>query len=399
MQKKIRRSMISVLLVIMAISIAIMVALQLLDVKDEIVVAWRYSVLFLAVALIVIFFMVDRMINRQMIRGLKQLIKDMDNIAAGNLNVVSCVNGNEEFVALSHGINTMVRNISRTSGMLSRVFDMMDAQFAVFEYNDDSKRVMTTDRIGQLLSIPSDELGPMVHDKDLFRTRLAWIIKSPIKGETDIYQFGTPEKPRYVRINVVKDADSTFGMVADATEEIRQKQAIIRERDYDALTKIRNRRSFERDVTALLQRGRLSEGAMIMIDLDKFKGINDNYGHAFGDSYLKHAADFIKRFDERNCIVARRSGDEFYLLTYGHSSKDEIRKLAQRFYEMLKAEPIDFPDGTKKSIGMSMGIAWYVPGIRDFNAFLACADDALYEAKEGGRNTYGERMFSDKGKQ
>ena len=127
MQKKIRRSMISVLLVIMAISIAIMVALQLLDVKDEIVVAWRYSVLFLAVALIVIFFMVDRMINRQMIRGLKQLIKDMDNIAAGNLNVVSCVNGNEEFVALSHGINTMVRNISRTSGMLSRVFDMMDA--------------------------------------------------------------------------------------------------------------------------------------------------------------------------------------------------------------------------------------------------------------------------------
>ena len=115
MQKKIRRSMISVLLVIMAISIAIMVALQLLDVKDEIVVAWRYSVLFLAVSLIVIFFMVDRMINRQMIRGLKQLIKDMDNIAAGNLNVVSCVNGNEEFVALSHGINTMVRNISRTS--------------------------------------------------------------------------------------------------------------------------------------------------------------------------------------------------------------------------------------------------------------------------------------------
>ena len=56
---------------------------------------------------------------------------------------------------------------------------------------------------------------------------------------------------------------------------------------------------------------------MIMIDLDKFKGINDTYGHAFGDEYLQRAAAFIERFCERNCIVARRSGDEFYLLVYG----------------------------------------------------------------------------------
>lgn len=393
MQKKIRSILLIVMLMIMVLAIGLAIGLRYMHVKEAVVVGFRYSLVFLFLALAVVFVVIDWLIKRQMLNGLHQLIRDMENIAKGNLDVFSCVRGNTEFEQMSRGINSMVKSITRTSGMLSRVFEMMDAQFAVFEYNDDSKRVTTTDRLGMMLGIPSSELGPMIQDKSLFQTRLAWIIKNPIPGEEDVYQLDIKGHPRYVRINIATEDGSTFGMVADVTEDIKQKQAIIRERDYDALTKIRNRRSFERDVTALLSKRNLKECAMIMIDLDKFKGINDTYGHAFGDEYLQRAAAFIERFSNRDCIVARRSGDEFYLFIYSYQSKDEIRQLAVKYYEMLAREPIDFPDGSKKSIGMSMGIAWYVPGIRDFDAFLACADGALYEAKEGGRNTFGEKEF------
>lgn len=393
MRKKMRSAMGVVMIAIMALAIGLVILLHFLKVSAAVVRGLEYSVVFLAVTLIVLFFVIDGLIKRQMIDGMHQLIRDMENISKGNLDVVSCVRGNTEFEQMSRGINAMVRSISRTSGMLTRVFEMMDAQFAVFEYNEDTRRVMTTDRLGMLLGIPSDELGPMVQDKQLFRTRLAWIIKTPIPGEDEVYQVGTAERPRYVRINVIAEDGSTFGMVADVTDDIKQKQAIIRERDYDPLTRIRNRRSFQREVTSLLQNRDLSVGAMIMIDLDKFKGINDTYGHAFGDEYLQKAAGFISRFSSRNSIVARRSGDEFYLVVYGFNSKEEIRQLARDYYKMLAAEPIDFPDGTRKSIGMSMGIAWYRKGITDFDAFLQCADDALYEAKERGRNTFGEKEF------
>ena len=393
MRKKFRQVLSIVMSAIFVMAITSIIIAKSMKLSADVVRGLEYSVVFLALALVILFIVIDQVIKKQMIDGLYQLIRDMESIANGNLDVFSCVRGNLEFERMSKGINAMVRSITRTSGMLSRVFEMMDAQFAVFEFNDESKRVTKTDRLGMLLGIPIDEIGPMIQDKQLFRTRLAWIMKSPISEEEGVYKIGTAEHPRYIRINMIQDDGSTFGMVADVTEDIKKKQAIIKERDYDPLTKIRNRRSFERDVTKLLHTRNLTEGAMIMIDLDKFKGINDNYGHAFGDEYLQKAAGFISRFSKENTIVARRSGDEFYLVVYGFNSKDQIRQLARDYYKLLADEPIDFPDGTKRPIGMSMGIAWYRKGIKDFDSFLKCADDALYEAKEGGPNTFGEKEF------
>lgn len=394
MRKRMHKVMLVVIIVIIVIAIALLATMKSLGFSPVAKASITYVLACMLVAFVILSIVFDAMLKKHVVDGVNRLIMDMNRIADGNFDVVSYVRGNEEFEQMSRGINAMVRNITRTSGMLSRVFEMMDAQFAVFEYNDESMRVTTTDLLGTLLNIPPDELGPLIMDRTQFSVRIAWLTKSPIKGEIDVYQIGgTQEHPRYVRINLTQDGNSTFGMVADVTDEIRTKQNIMRERDYDPLTKIRNRRSFERDVTTLLNTKNLTEGAMIMIDLDKFKMINDNYGHAFGDEYLQRAAGFIQRFSKENCIVARRSGDEFYLVVYGCESKDQIRKMADDYFLMLKNEPIDFPDGTKKSIGMSLGIAWYKPGVKDFDAFLKCADEALYEAKETGRNKYGEREF------
>lgn len=390
MRWKFRGIMIGVILVVMLCAIGVIASFSDIDMPVDIRKSLMMTLPIMVVTMVAIFIIFDIVIQRNIIKGMDQLRRDIHNIASGKLDFVSYVGGCPEYEQMSHDINTMMKTISRTTSMLTRVFETFDAPYAVFEYNDNSKSVMVTDRLAMLLGIAEDELQRMVNDKQLFRTRIAWITKYPIPGEQDVYRVNAG-KTEFVRINIVEEKNSAFGMVADVTDDIRRKQVIIKERDYDPLTQIRNRLSFQRDVSKLLSDGNLSECAMIMIDLDKFKGINDTYGHAFGDEYLQRAANFMRRFCDQNCIVARRSGDEFYIFIHNQISRDNIRLLVDNFYRMLANEPIDFPDGQRRSIKMSMGVAWYQDGVNNFDAFLQCADDALYEAKESGRNTYGEK--------
>ena len=390
MLRKIRLSVLTIMLCILLFIISAIVSLSnITNVSESISQSLIAALPVIIVTMIILFISIDSVIKHYVIRGLDQLVQDIDRLSKGQSDVVSCVGGCPEYERMSREINNMVKTITRTNGMLTRIFENFDAPFAVFEYNDNSKNVMATDRLGMLLGITADELEPMLEDKQMFHTRISWIIKNPIPGEKDVYHVNAG-KTEYVRINIVVEYGAAFGMVADVTEDIRKKQVIIKERDYDPLTQIRNRLTFEREVSHLLEIGNLKVCAMVMIDLDKFKGINDNYGHAFGDEYLQRAAGYLKRFSEKNCIVARRSGDEFYLFLYRFPTKDHIRRLAMNFYRMLEKEPFRYPDGVVRCMKMSMGIAWYHDGVKNFDQFLKYADAALYEAKESGRNDFCE---------
>ena len=144
MRKKFRQVLSIVMSAIFVMAITSIIIAKSMKLSADVVRGLEYSVVFLALALVILFIVIDQVIKKQMIDGLYQLIRDMESIANGNLDVFSCVRGNLEFERMSKGINAMVRSITRTSGMLSRVFEMMDAQFAVFEFNDESKRVTKT---------------------------------------------------------------------------------------------------------------------------------------------------------------------------------------------------------------------------------------------------------------
>jgi diguanylate cyclase (GGDEF)-like protein len=165
-----------------------------------------------------------------------------------------------------------------------------------------------------------------------------------------------------------------------------EKNKMRMDRDYDVLTEIYNRRAFYREARVLLEGGDLDVAALIMFDLDNLKSINDRYGHPFGDRYIKIAADHLSHLAKEKRIVGRQSGDEFLVFIYGRKSRDEVRALTDVFYQKLNRAEIELPDGNKRYMQISGGLAWYIKG-DTYERLLDRADTALYEVKQTEKGT------------
>lgn len=171
-------------------------------------------------------------------------------------------------------------------------------------------------------------------------------------------------------------------------ESVKVHEQLEEERDIDMLTGIWNRRAFEREVDYLINSGTIKNMVVIMVDLDKFKRINDGYGHETGDAYLKHFCNLISEYTEKNTIVGRRSGDEFFIFSYNFRELSQVEHNVAAFYEKLAKNPILLPDGTERVIGVSSGVVWTVDMNHDWREILCAADESLYYVKEHGRNSY-----------
>ena len=156
---------------------------------------------------------------------------------------------------------------------------------------------------------------------------------------------------------------------------------------YDPLTNLPNRTLFNALVTKSISStsGYCDSLAILYMDLDKFKLINDTLGHSTGDEFLQIIAGRILRCISRSDVLARLGGDEFALLTKLNSKKD-INALCTKIIEAVK-EPWYFND-YEISAGVSIGIVLYPKDGEDVSTLLKCADIAMYKAKTQGRNHY-----------
>lgn len=169
---------------------------------------------------------------------------------------------------------------------------------------------------------------------------------------------------------------------AELTDRLRKSQEdAARKAVTDALTGLPNRRGFYESLSE-----REGAGAIIQIDLDHFKNINDTYGHEAGDDALVHAANIFRAEFRKDDFVARMGGDEFVALLVGEVDKSDLESTAHRIVSRV-CEPLPFADNAQ--IGVSMGIRlvagespWDVEGL------LADADLALYTAKRDGRGRW-----------
>jgi diguanylate cyclase (GGDEF)-like protein/PAS domain S-box-containing protein len=169
----------------------------------------------------------------------------------------------------------------------------------------------------------------------------------------------------------------------------------------DGLTGLGNRASFFDKLDASLSDGQAGArstepGAsreeivgVLYVDLDRFKTVNDAYGHGTGDEVLAEVARRMSRVLREHDVLARLGGDEFAVLCVGLHTADELTAVADRLLGALNATPIDV-EGRSVSIGASIGIAFApktaIPAGSD--ALLELADGAMYEAKTAGRNQW-----------
>lgn len=149
----------------------------------------------------------------------------------------------------------------------------------------------------------------------------------------------------------------------------------------DALTGLPNRISFEQGLDhGLIQAKRHGWGlAVLFIDIDKFKNINDSYGHDLGDQVLLMVADRLNSFVRDEDIVSRWGGDEFVCLLFEVKQEADVTRLAEKIINRI-AETCEF-DGTILSIRVSIGIAIYPTDGETADILFKNADSAMYKAK------------------
>ncbi len=172
----------------------------------------------------------------------------------------------------------------------------------------------------------------------------------------------------------------------DVTERRRNEARIIHMARHDALTDLPNRSAL-RELGAEMV-SRTGDGlalAVLCLDLDRFKPVNDSYGHALGDGLLRAVAERLRSHIRGGDIVARLGGDEFTVLHRVADISGAVI-LAQRLIAVISA-PYEL-NGLNIEIGMSVGIALTDGQGRDIERLLKNADMALYEAKAAGRGTY-----------
>lgn len=160
---------------------------------------------------------------------------------------------------------------------------------------------------------------------------------------------------------------------------------------HDTVTGLPNRTQFLERLHQEINRSSRSGGefAVICLDLDRFKEVNDNFGHAAGDQLLRLAAERLRNVFRTYDVVGRVGGDEFIIMQCAASQPSSSMTAARRVITAF-AEPFDL-DGLKVSIGASAGIAIYPTDAEDAEGLLTRADLALYRAKDEGRGTF--RMF------
>ena len=163
--------------------------------------------------------------------------------------------------------------------------------------------------------------------------------------------------------------------------------------NYDGLTGLPNRNLFmDRLQQAQAHAFRSGEGfALMLLDIDHFKTINDTFGHATGDAVLQTAASRLKQCLREEDTVARLGGDEFCLILEKSGLRKDVKKVLEKISALLR-EPLTV-DGHNISIQASIGVAFYPEHGEDGHALLKQADSAMYRVKANGGNTH---LFVDK---
>lgn len=289
---------------------------------------------------------------------------------------------------------------AKSAMRISKIISLAEVPIGVFEHQKKSNRVFCSRKLFQILRWPEVGEGDGYLSYVEFTSRMKPIKSRVYDREAQIY-YMEDEKGNpcaWVKISYGQESGGTIlGAVQDVTRDIREKQKIEYERDFDVLTGLFNRRAFDSRLSELFllpAQEELKTAALLMFDLDNLKYVNDTYGHECGDRYLQSFADNMRYLPAKHCLAGRRSGDEFNVFLYGYESKEEIQHVVAEFWHRVERVRVTLPDGTQIPMGASGGLAWYPDDATEYKELLRRADTAMYGMKrttKGGVREFGQR--------
>ena len=296
--------------------------------------------------------------------------------------------GIREVDRFAETITELNKELVTNSTKFLRIMDMASVELGGYELRTDTGSVFVTDNFFPLLGMPG------ITGKLLSVRRFEEVLKG-IRENTpctrtaegdELLTIRQPDGVRYIMLRSTIEGHAKIGLAEDVTAAALERMRIEHERDYDVLTGLYNRQAFNRVCFELFaQPERMGVAALMMMDLDNLKHINDTYGHDWGDQYIRRTGQCLRENTPVETVCARLSGDEFLVLFYGYHSRDAVREKIGQLSRAMQQSVAQLPSGNALHISLSGGIAWYPDDGQDWETLKKYADFAMYQVKHASK--------------
>lgn len=326
--------------------------------------------------------------DAETLRGLAQLASALIRARAAAANERAAAEEVHAYAAIVESKNRQLRQAERLAGIGSWRFDIVD------------RRIEWSDHVFAIHGLPAGDMPAIDEAMDFYpepdRARLAAAVDraarlgEPFDCECDLVTAtGALRRVRSVGEAELVDGRpvALIGVFQDVTEHHAREQSLRRSADTDSLTGLPNRGAFEVRLDAAIERAvaRREPLALLLLDLDGFKAVNDSFGHDAGDEVLRTVAARLRGTPFQHSFAARLGGDEFVVVVTRPRDCAELDAFVARGLAALR-HAIE-RGGERRAVSATIGAARLAPGVTAPADLLRRADLALYEAKRAERGT------------
>lgn len=319
--------------------------------------------------------LIIKYIRVYVIDSINQINHQLSKISKGQLDEEVSINNSLEFQKLSHYINEMKQSLLVNNKKMDYILTQTNQLIGFYEYNQKLNTLYLSDGFKEIFSLNSQQCTQFKEDINDFIDFLNNINTHQV--EKDIYYL--PQMKRYIQINDRKDQDITLGVMIDITTSYIKRKKIEIERDVDELTQIYNRNGLKIKINKLLEDKNIAQYALIFIDLDDLKQVNDVYGHYCGDLYLKQMTNVLKTISGEKCLVGRLGGDEFIAFFHHYDSMEKLNNDINQLNE-IRDQIVLLADDHSVNLAFSYGVCYGTESI-DLQRMIEIADYKMYENK------------------
>jgi diguanylate cyclase (GGDEF)-like protein/PAS domain S-box-containing protein len=364
----------------------------------------------LGVAMLVVGLFLAAWVASRIAQPLRQLSADARLLGEGRFEHRSQVRTGSEIGLLAYTLNRMAAALQeriaaarRSEERLTLALEGSDQ--SLFDWDLPGNRIYYSAHASTLRGGPDqatettpEAMRAFVHPDDL--AGLLANMKDALAGRTPIYEaeyrvrhndgrwLWMRSRGRVVERDAAGQVLRMVGTDSDITQHKAAEHQLRQRAEFDALTGLPNRALFNDRLSSAIERARRSGKtmALLFLDVDHLKGVNDSRGHGAGDELLRIVAQRLLASVRSVDTVARLSGDEFTVILEGLAAPADAEAVAMKLVEAMRS-PMRL-DGSLVHVSTSVGLALLEPGDSDPASLLRRADEALYEAKRAGRDRY-----------
>jgi len=364
----------------------------------------KFTIYFIVLSLLLfsIYLFLKRRINK-----INLLAEKVKNINFRKQKSIELVDDSYEIKNITNAINKLLNQVNQFyihQKLLFKKIIMYKKQLEIaqklsemftWSYDCENKNFNTQHKhlINKLGFSSFEEFLEAVEEKELLIDKIKEICR--FNNEINMQlKLKTPQnKEIFFKVNAKlvthKNKKTIIGTFINNTNDIQQQRKIEYLAYHDPLTGLINRSFFKERLKYLINFSKRSENkfAVVFIDLDNFKYINDTFGHEAGDKLLIEMSKRLSSIIRESDFIARIGGDEFVLVVNNIKSKENVKSVMQKLKQIFSL-PIQINEKNRVEITYSAGIAIYPDDALDVKELLQYADIAMYESKKQGKNRY-----------